>query len=64
MYGKMRLVTLHLAQEQSEPRNREPDAHQAQPGPNPRKKGPLGSEVDSRISFCFFWVRHVAIVLS
>jgi hypothetical protein len=54
----MRLVTLHLTQEQSEARNREPYAHQAQPGPYPRKKGSLGGEVDSWISFSLFWIRH------
>jgi hypothetical protein len=64
MNGHMRLFTLHLTQEQSETRNREPDAHQAQAGPYPRKKGSFGSEVDSRISFCFFGVRHVVFVLS
>jgi hypothetical protein len=58
VYGKMRLVTLHLTQEQSEARNREPYAHQAQPGPYPRKKGSLGGEVDSWISFSLFWIRH------
>jgi len=58
MYWHMRLVTLHLAQEQSETRNGEPNAHQAQAGPYPCKKSSLGSEVDSWISFSLCWIRY------